>query len=632
MPLTAADDRDRQAAKRAQRPDPPAKSGRQFVPWARDHYAVRKTRAATERWQPVRYLAEIGRALTAPTHPNSAAVWKASQLGFTHLACALYAWTLLERDGRILIVMPSDIEARRFHRDRVAPIYARCPALRQLADSTVDRQAVRGIHRVFDTGASAATQGGGVADRYRSQTVDVQVLDELDGYPPELDEGDAWTLSQRATQNTGGLVLGGSTPTSARGDSQIVAAFAQADLAFVYCVRCPACGDLDDLVWERIHFAAEGSVAERAASASHTCGRCGAAWRHGRLAAAIEQGRWQEATLSAGGPPFPSPVWAGAFVKTGRLFDATGKAIPWPRHVAFAVNGLYSIWSAWPATVARWLRAQGDSRRLRAFTEQVLARPFMADGGESDVSSSTIRSHAIPLAEVPDDHRLCVCSVDVQDGWLSGHVFLFGPSESAVLVDRHEWNGDIDRVDGTAWTAFKRWLTSRPTVGGRPVRIVVVDTGFQSDLTIRNCRRLPIRTTCVKGAGGWDRPTYRRSKSVVAGFAERLFVLGVDPLKLTVAQRFAKGTMRIADHLPDEVADELAGERLKWTTQQGRRRRRWVQDGERVEALDCSVYALAAVRIANVANVASLPLDNAPARPRKTVMDRLAAAGHRVKR
>ena len=256
----------------------------------------------------------------------------------------------------------------------------------------------------------------------------------------------------------------------------------------------------------------------------------------------------------------------------------------------------------------------------------------MVDGGESELSGSAIRDHAIPLADVPDDHRLAICSVDVQDGWLCAHVLLFGPGEAAVLAERHEWNGDVDRVDGAAWLAFQRWLRSRPTVGGRHVRLVVVDTGFQSDSTVRNCRRLPFRPICVKGAGGWDRPTYRRSKTVVGGIPERLFVLGVDALKLTVAQRFARGHMRIADHLPEAVSDELAGERLKWSVQQGRRRRRWVQDADRVEALDCSVYALAALRIAAIADVGSLALaHDAPPR-RRSVAERLAATGHRVRR
>lgn len=629
MALTRIDDRDRQAARRAVRPEPPTKSGRQIVPWARDHYAVRRTTAAVESWRPLRYLADLARTLTAPDHPNSVAVWKGSQLGFTHLACAIYAWTLLERDGRVLIVMPSEIEARRFHRDKVAPIYSRSPLLRQLADSTADRQAVRGIHRVFDSGATALTQGGGVADRYRSQSVDLQVLDELDGYPVDLDEGDAWSLSQRATQNTGGVVLGGSTPTSARGDSQIVAAFAQADLALVFVVRCPVCGELDDLVWERIQFAAAGSIAERSATARHACGRCGAEWAHNRLARAIEKGRWQEAAHQ---PPFPSPVWDGRHVQTGRLRDAAGRPQPWPRHVAFAIHGLYSVWAPWSAHVARWLRAQGDARRLRAFTEQVLARPFAADAGESEVSTSTIQQHAIPLAEIPDDHRLGVCAVDVQDGWLSTHVFLFGPSERAVLAWRGEFNGDVDRLDGSAWIALRRWLATA-TVANRAVRVVVVDTGFQSDATIRNCRRLPVRAIAVKGAGGWDRPTFRRSKTVVAGIAERLYVLGVDSLKLTISQRFAAGDMRIVDDLPAAVCEELAGERLKWAVQQGRRRRRWVQDAEHVEALDCAVYALAALRIANVADIANVPLaGEARPRRRRAVADRLAATGHRVVR
>ena len=636
MPLTAEANRDRMAARRAERPPPPPKTGRAFVPWAKEHYVVRRTRARVEAWKPVRYLTDLARVLTATDHPHSAALWKGSQLGFTHLACAIYAWEILEQDNRVLVVMPSDIEARRYHRKKIAPLYQRIPALQALCAANADRQAVRGIQRVFDTGAEGETTGGGVADRYRSASVDVQVLDELDGYPADLDEGDPWTLSQRAVQNSGGIVLAGSTPTSARGDSQIVAAFGHADLQLVFVVRCPVCAEYDDLAWERVRFAAEGSIAQRAETAAHACSRCGAEWRHERLARAIERGRWQEAALPAPKdkqPHFPLPVWDGAHVKTGRLRDASGRPLPWPRHVAFALNGLYSIWATWPEYVARWLRAQGDARRLRAFTEQVLARPFVDKQGESEFHSGVIAEHTIPPADIPDDHRLCVCSVDVQDGWLSVHLFLFGPNEAAVLAGRTEFNGEIDSTDGSAWQAFRHWLKSRPHVHGRPVRILVVDTGFQSDATVRAVRRIAgVLVYCIKGAGGWDRPAYRRSKTVVSGVAQRLYILGVDSLKLTVAQRFASGRMRLADDVPPDVAGELAGERLKWTLERGRRKRRWIQDAERVEALDCAVYALAAVRIANVADIPALPLvGHAPRWRRRTVAERLAATGHRVR-
>ena len=641
MPLSRQADTERRLARRRERPDPPSKTRRGAVSWATAHYPIRVVRGDKEAWQPVRYLADLMRVATLPQGPTSIAVWKGSQLGFTQLVGALYGWHLLERDSRVMVVMPTDGEARKYARNYIAPLYRRVAALGRLRDSTEDRNAVKGTHKVFDTGASAIVQGGGTADRYRSQAVDLQILDELDAYPDDLDEGDVVALSSRAVQNTGGLLLVGSTPTSARGPSQIVDAWKSADVGLVWAVRCPVCQQPDVLAWERMSFAAEGSISDRAATARMACGRCGAEWKHRQLKAAIEGGHWQQAALDSG-EHFPHPVWEGLRVatvssgagrpRTMRLLRQDGTSVAWPRHIGCAIDGLPSVWAPWTAHVARWLRAQGDPRKLRAFTEQVLARPFAAQDGESEVSSSEVRRHAIPVAEVPDDHRLAVCAVDVQDGWLSVAVFLFGPRERAVLVEQTEYNGDVDRVNGSAWLAFRRWLESRPIVQGRPIRIVVVDTGFQSDTTVRNCRKLPLRATCVKGAGGWDRPTYRRSKTVAGGIAERLFVLGVDALKLTVSHRFAVGDMRIADHLPEKVADELAGERLKWVQQQGRRRRRWVQDAERIEAFDCAVYALAAVRIANVADIPALPLvGDAPRRGRRTVADRLAATGHRVR-
>ena len=636
--LSKAADAERRLASRRKRPDAPRKTRRGVVSWAQAHYPVRVVRGQPHAWKPLRYLADLMRVATAPDGPRSIVLWKGAQLGFTQMLGALYCWALLERDDRVMLVLPTDAEATKYHRSYVAPLYKRVPLLTQLRDATEDRNAVKGRHKVFDTGASALVQGGGVADRYRSEAVEWQMLDEVDAYPSDLDEGDAVTLSQRAVQNTGGVVIAGSTPTSARGASQIVAAWQAADLTCVFVVRCPECGEYDQPTWERMVIAANGSVVERGASARLACGRCGAEWTHDQLPGAIRRGRWQEGAL-ADRELFPRPVYDGVHVvseshgpgnpKTTRLRAADGAAVPWPPNVGFAVDGLVSTWADWSSYVRRALRAEGDPRKERAFSEQVLARPFKADHGEIDATN--LRQRAIPLSALPDGHRLAVCSVDVQDGWLSMHVLIFGPRRNAVIVERREFNGDIDCVGGSAWVALREWLRSEPTWEGRRIRLLVCDTGFQSGWTMRNLRWLGRRhpVYAVKGRAGWDEPDWRRSKTVVDGVARRLYIVGVDPLKSSVTRRLRKGEIKIADDLPEEVEAELAGERLDDVVVKGRKERRWVQHHARVEALDCCVYATAAVEIAQIADIASLPLA-VPRRRRSKVADRLAASGHRV--
>ena len=587
-----------------------ARTGLPFKSWAPRHFTIRPR----EAWRPIRYLSDFAQVLLREDGPKTLLMHKGSQLGYSMLLAGVHGWMVGERSMRVVCALPTDGEAGRYFRSYIRGVFNRVDRLRLWTDAQPDVSSMRGRHKTYTCGGESLTQGAGTEDRFASFVCDLMVLDEMDRYPV-LDEGDSLYLAKRAVRNTGGKVVAGSTPTSAHGPSQIVAAWKACPVGFVYAVKCPECGDLDDVVWERFLWDGAGSPEERGATAKHGCGSCGALWTHRRLRKAVEGGAWLEGEY-VDEDQFPRLKRGGLRVdRDGSLVGPKGGKRKWPDSAGFAINSLYSEWYSWPSAVRDWLAAQGDSSKQRVFVETILARPWMEEGDR--VEAGTVRKLA--LASAPDDHRLAITAVDVQDGWLSVATFLYGPGEHCLLMDRREFNGTIDKVDGAAWVELSRWLATKPRWAGYPVRALVVDTGFHSDMTIRNSLRLKFDgpRLMVKGVSGFHAPSWKRSKTVVRGVRRRLYLLGVDALKMTIIQRYAGGHCRVLDSIPDAVISELEAEELVWAKTLGRRRRRWQQVGDRNELIDQSTYALAAARIINMSGQAIANLEKTPARRRR---------------
>ena len=597
-PYTTEQNTEYARRRRLERPDPPEPTGLAFRPWMEAHYTIHRAGDDVERWEPWAYLAtfadECDRAYGSDT-AESICLWKGSQLGFTHALVGFQAWCALERHGRVLIVLPRDNIAGDFSSTFIEPSQQRIPAFSQLIAANRDRHAVKGKKKVFDTGASVITRGGGKANSYRSSTNEATLLDELDGYPVDLSEGDALSLSMRGVKNRKGLVIAGSTPSSAQGKSQIVDAWMTANRKFVWVVKCPRCGKHTDVAWDRMRFDAEGEEDARAQSVRQECGRCGDIWFWDELPQAIHEGKWQPA--ESDGERFPTPIWK------------RGKQAKGPR-TGYAINGLCSVWQSWQDIVRQWIQSAGDTQKRKAFTEQILAEPYALQN--PDLDTKDIEDRLVPLAEIPDEFRFHVVALDVQGqgegGWLIAYQFLVGPrgeegSYPAVLARRTRFEGRVDtHMAGSAWAAFRQWFASQDCVlADRAPHAVVCDVGYQRDPALFSMRAMRFRRKfAVIGRSGWDRPSYQRKTTATAkgaaGVSFAYYVVGVDSLKETVQRDFKAGLWRVAD-IPGamDAADELIAEVLTRDVVAGQRRLKWkkVPGLDRNEALDCACYTRA---------------------------------------
>ncbi|HHW4681242.1 MAG TPA: terminase gpA endonuclease subunit, partial [Xylella taiwanensis] len=112
----------------------------------------------------------------------------------------------------------------------------------------------------------------------------------------------------------------------------------------------------------------------------------------------------------------------------------------------------------------------------------------------------------------------------------------------------------------------------------------------------------------IKGVGGWGRPIVEKSQRKHSGKHARkvdLFAVGVDEAKLIVMRRLAieqagPGYSHFPVDRPRDWFDQLTAEKLITRYVKGQPVRAWTKpDKAPNEALDCRVYAYAALKIMN---------------------------------
>ena len=594
-------------------------TGADAADWAAEHYKLRRRDA----WRKIRYLTSIMEVFSRKPEdrPRVGALWKGSQLGFSEAMCAFAGWRVGELEERCVVAMPNDGEANKWHRRFARPMLEYVPVLKALCRAREDQRGGLGRHVEFHTGAQLLVQGAKTADRYASFVAEFLLLDELDRYEV-LAEGNAMALSLRPIKATNGVLLAGSTPTSAHGPSQIVEQYRKCDAKFLYAVRCPRCKSLDVLVWERMRWAEKGTIAERAKTVRHECGKCGKRWGWERLREAVQGGRWQEAEI-AEGDQFPKLLEDGRHVGPGGALKRGRRREAWPETAGFALWSGYSTWESWtwPLMVQQWLEAQGSATATRVFVEQNLARVW--HDADAFATVNDLEKHSFEkLAEIPDEARLGICSVDVQQsGWLSALVTVWDQKGNCWIAERQEFMGSVEQLDGSAWNLFSQWIQSNPLCEGRRVHLLAIDAGFHPDVVVRNLRRIGHRFSyAVLGRAGWERPLAAASHNATKGVRRTYLIAGTDNAKSEMVAGMCSGRVRVRRDLVPVIGKELVAETLAERVVLGRKIRFWRQDYERNEALDTLVYALAVWSMAKVRDIDKLPLgnpDKTEAKPRK---------------
>jgi len=525
-------------------------------------------------------------------------MWGA-QTGKTRIGSNWVGYVIDTNPGSIMLVQPTLNLAKRYSRQRLAPMIQESPALRgKISENKSRDEANTTLMKDFPGGVLVLAGANSAAD-LRSMPVRDLFLDEVDGYPLDVDgEGDPCTLAE-ARQSTFSRRkrLRTSTPTT-KDASRIEDSFNAADRCR-YQVPCPHCGTRQVLEWGAdkpygVKWDRLPDGQPDRDSVRYVCAANGCEIREHHKATMLPAGAWVADVPGAQG---------------GRVRS-------------FHLSSLYAPlgWLSWAQLADEWHKAiekarTGDTSLLRVFINTRLAETFQEQGDKADEHALRRRAEAYPLRTVPHGALVVTAGVDTQGDRLEAYAWAWGRGEESWLVDHVVLYGDPSLPEtepGSPWAALTDWrrlALQHATGAAIIITATAVDSGgHHTDMVYRYARRhagehvLAVKGSSMPGRAIIAKPTAiefnHHGKRIKNG--GQLWLVGTDTAKGLLYGRMqvqdaGPGYVHTCAALPSYVWEQLTAERVVTRYIKGHARRDWVKPaGRRNEALDCAVYAMAA--------------------------------------
>ena len=530
-------------------------------------------------------------------------VRSSAQVGKTAMAVALVAYHIAHDPCPILVVEPTvDPMAKDFAKNRLDPLIAATPRLRAVVAPKRAKDATNTTLAKTFRGGALAIGGANSAASLAARSIRLLILDEVDRYPPEL-PGEGATISialKRTTAYRGRRrILLVSTPTLA--GAPIDAWFRRGDRRR-FQVPCPACDVWFPFEWRQVRW----TDADPRTARVH-CPACDHALDDAARVAALAQGVWVAAR----------PDRRESSIVSFHLWEA------------------YSPFSSLAEIVAGFLAARaaqkaGDRSVMHTWENTTLGEPVEPDAGEGADPSVILQRREAYAAPLPAGVCCLTMGVDTQDDRLEALVIGWGPGEEAWLVHRETLPGDTSQPE--PWALLDALLDRQyrhATDQQLTVQATCIDSGGHRTTLVYDyaARQAARRVFAIIGKAGQyplvSSPSPRRwgrSRRKVP-----LYMVGVDAAKALWVSRLrltepGPGFVHLpqADWCDEELVAQLTSERLVTRFRKGVPVQGWKKTRARNEALDCAVYALAAVRLLNPnlpQALAALTGEAPPARP-----------------
>jgi len=552
--------------------------------WA-DKYRKLSSKASAEPgpWRTSRtpYLQEPMDCLSSESAVQRVVMMFAAQTGKTEAGSNWLGYVIDHAPGPMLCVQPTVDMAKRLSKQRLESMITDTPCLSEKIAPARARDSGNTMFSKEFSGGIMLLTGANSATGLRSAPCRYLFCDEVDAFPADVDgEGDPVALAERRTTTFARRkILLTSTPT-VKDFSRIEAEYERSDQRRFY-VPCPSCGVMEWLKWGQLKWD-DG----RPETARYQCEHCGERFEETHKPRILSAGEWR-ATAPAG----------------------NGKT------AGFHLSGLYSPlgWCSWEQLVDDFLRAKGDAPALKAFVNTRLAEVWAEDYAAA-VSADGLMAKRLAYepGTCPEGVVLLTAGVDVQDNRLACSVWGWGEGETAWLI----WHQELmnDPTQNEVWGQLDQVLATQwATAGGKELKIVqmAIDTGGHcTHETYRYVReRLAQGLVAIKGSSRRNSPAVGKGSKVDVNWRGRvirkgvtLYQLGTDTIKTTLFGRLrhneTTGGLNFGMAADDEYFKQLTSERQALRYHRGFPIREWVKKaGDRNEALDCAVYAYAAMLI-----------------------------------
>lgn len=403
----------------------------------------------------------------------------AAQLGKTETILNFLGYIIDHSPGPTIIVQPTVELAKRFSRQRVDPLVTTTPRLvHKVAPARSRDSGNTMLSKEFDGGQFILT-GANSAVGLRSMPALYALMDEIDGYPIDIDEEGSPIELVEARQRTFSRRkrIKVSTPTIA-GRSAIEEAYHSSDRRRYY-VPCPDCGEMQPLEFSRLKWSAlsDGTVLGlEPADAVYECRACFFPIRHHQKTAMLAAGEWRAENPGASG-----------------------------RIRGYHLNALYSPlgWMSWGEIATKFLRVHKNPEKFRVFVNTVLGEVWKETGEAPDWKRLYDRRESYAIGTVPRQALFLTAAADVQHDRILVEVVGWGRSKSSWSVEWFLLPGETADIDKGPWVELAKLLerTYPHEAGGdMPISVLAVDSGDQTQTVYSWTRRFPLtRVIAVKG-------------------------------------------------------------------------------------------------------------------------------------
>jgi phage terminase large subunit GpA-like protein len=551
--------------------------------WA-DRYRKLSSKASAEPgpWRTDRtpYLREPMDCLSSESPVQRVVMMFAAQTGKTEAGSNWLGYVIDHAPGPMLCVQPTVEMAKRLSKQRLESMISETPCLSEKIAPARSRDSGNTMFsKEYPSGIMLLT-GANSATGLRSAPCRYLFADEVDAFPSDVDgEGDPVALAERRTTTFARRkILLTSTPT-VKDFSRIEAEYERSDQRRFY-VACPCCGQMQWLKWGQLKW--EQGKPE---TVLYQCESCREKFPERHKPQMLASGEWR--------PTAPG----------------NGKT------AGFQLSGLYSPlgWCSWDQLVDDFLRAKGDAPALKAFVNTRLAETWEEDYAAA-VSAEGLMAKRLSYqpGTCPDGVVLLTAGVDVQDNRLAVSVWGWGEGETGWLVWHQELMGDPTQVE--VWGQLDTVLAAEwEAAGGKTLKLaqVAIDSGGHCTHEVyRYVRdRLSQGAVAIKGSSKRNSAAVGKGNKVDVNWRGKvlkkgvtLYMLGTDTIKTTLFGRMrhneAGGALFFGQAADEEYFRQLTAERQALRYHRGFPIREWVKkSGDRNEALDCAVYAYAAMLI-----------------------------------
>ena len=548
--------------------------------WAdSERYLSKEASSEVGKWRTERapYLREIMDAVS-DLDVEKVVVKSCAQVGKTEVLLNVIGYFVRHDPSPILLLQPTLDMAQAYSKDRLSPMFRDSPTLTGLLEDRSRDKSNTLLHKNYP-GGQITLAGANSPSSLASRPIRIVLYDEVDKYPVSAGEaGDPIKLaSRRADTFWNRKSVLASTPLLA-GSSRIDEAYQRSSQG-VWQLSCPECGERQQILHKHIKREWSGEDEgnpENLLDVKAACTSCGAL--------STEQA-WKKAPGS----------WSHQQENQIK---------------GFHLNAYVSPWRSWLDIEREAIIAAKAPQTWQTFVNEVLGEVYEDEGETLEVSELETRVEEYP-AQVPAGGVVLTCGIDMQQDRLEAEVAAWGLGEESWNIDYRIIYGDPLKRD--VWNQLDEFLRNtyqHETAATLGISMALLDTGNTGGYTqaaydyLRRTRNP--RLYGIKGKAG-ERPLLTpMAKQRAPNKRQRpltMFVVGVDEAKRTIYSRLAleevgAGYCHFPVNRTKSYFEQLGAEAQQVKLDRhGRPRREWVKKQDRNEALDCRVYAYAALKL-----------------------------------